>query len=762
MEGESSRLETHTPGFVKKKTKRSVHKERHGRHPHESFRDSSLANEQADITKGKKKRKDAQRLVSSPLKKSEICDETEKAASIPKKSKKRRKGALGVDKEAGVAYVLVNKENIENTPKNFTKNVDVVYIDVSKERKSTKGPEADEPHLVTTSHEHESELHDKVREKKQKKHRRKVASCDAVQESLGASITLPGSESQEQEPQPPMGQEGEIAQLPVSADQSKSKKRKRKRANDQEFEALPAPESAENIYSEGSQVIGEVETAGGNQESSGLKKKSKKRKRRSVDTAAAPGGDFSVLRTNSEDTLFDSVEGHGTLIEESVKPRPQEEKPQACSEEVQRLEPTNEEEGNLESAKDPETKYLSEDSRDSDNSDVDLDSAVRQLQEFIPDIKERAATTIKRMYRDDLGRFKEFKAQGVAIKFGKFSVKENKQLEKNVQEFLSLTGIENADKLLYTDRYPEEKSLITDLKRKYSFRLHIGKGIARPWKLVYYRAKKMFDVNNYKGRYSKGDTEKLKIYQSLHGNDWKKIGEMVSRSSLSVALKFSQISSQRNHGAWSKTETQKLIKAVEEVILKKMSPQELNEMDSKLQENPEGRLSVVREKLYKGISWVEVEAKVETRNWMQCKSKWTEILTKRMTNGRDVYRGVNALQAKINLIERLYEINVEDVNEIDWEDLASTIGDVPPSYVQTKFYKLKATCVPFWQKKTFPEIIDYLYETSLPLLKEKLEKKMEKKGTEIQTPATPKPVFLFRDIFYCDDDSEGEDGDEKC
>lgn len=64
---------------------------------------------------------------------------------------------------------------------------------------------------------------------------------------------------------------------------------------------------------------------------------------------------------------------------------------------------------------------------------------------------------------------------GVAIRFGKFSVKENKQLEKNVQDFLSLTGIENADKLLYTDRYPEEKSVITDLKRKYAFRLHIGK-----------------------------------------------------------------------------------------------------------------------------------------------------------------------------------------------------------------------------------------------------------------------------------------------
>lgn len=39
--------------------------------------------------------------------------------------------------------------------------------------------------------------------------------------------------------------------------------------------------------------------------------------------------------------------------------------------------------------------------------------------------------------------------------------------------------------------------------------------------------------------------EKLKAYHSLHGNDWKKIGAMVARSNLSVALKFSQISSRK-------------------------------------------------------------------------------------------------------------------------------------------------------------------------------------------------------------------------
>ncbi|XP_074250678.1 transcription termination factor 1 isoform X1 [Saimiri boliviensis] len=881
MEGESSRFEVHTPVFYKKKKKYSVHKERPQKDSHKIFRDSSLVNEQSQITRRKKRKKDCQHLISSPLKKSRICDETENATSTLKKRKKRRYSALEADEEAGHTAVLVDKENIHNTPECFREGVGVVCVDTSTERKSAREPKTDKLRGLAKSHTRKSEaLHNKVRQKKNTKHRRKAASCDALKESQQARDTLPQSESHWEESwpsrvpgdnitelpasvrknkskrkkkkksdnqeyetwaipegsqagseagsdvwesRPTMSLGGDPAELLAPAHQKKSKKKKKKKSTHQELEALavpeesqagseagtdpqeyqpaadlqgetaeaPAPayknkskkkkkkssnpelkalatlESLESAYPEGSQVGSEVGTVEGRsaltgvKESSSTKKKSKKRKRVSVQGAVASGDDFPVSSKNSASTLFDSVEGNGTVIEESVKPRPRPKKTQAYSEnrrvqEGPRLEPANEER-NVESAEDSETRFLSEDLGDADDSDVDLGSAVRQLQEFIPNIKDRATSTIRRMYRDDLGRFKEFKAQGVAIKFGKFSVKENKQLEKNVQDFLALTGIESADKLLYTDRYPEEKSVITNLKRRHSFRLHIGRNIARPWKLIYYRAKKMFDVNNYKGRYSDRDTEKLKMYQSLLGNDWKTIGEMVARSSLSVALKFSQISSQRNRGAWSKSETQKLIKAVEEVILKKMSPQELEDVDSKLQEDPESCLSIVREKLYKGISWVEVEAKVKSRNWMQCKSKWTEILTKRMTNGRRIYYGVNGLQAKVNLIERLYEINVEDTNEIDWEDLASAIGDVPPSYVQTKFSRLKAVYVPFWQKKTFPEIIDYLYETTLPLLREKLEKMMEKKGTEIQTPAAPKQVFLFRDIFYYEDDSEGED-----
>ncbi|XP_020017176.1 transcription termination factor 1 isoform X2 [Castor canadensis] len=768
MEGESSRFEIHTPSFDKKKKKYSVYKERPRKRAQGYFRDSSSAGDQPYVTKKKKRRKDFQHLTS-PVEKSELCDETEKANSTHKKKKKRRDVVWGVDEETGVVHVLVDKENIENMSKNFTKDVDVVYVAVSKEPKSEKVGKADKLCTVAKSCQNESEeLHNENRGEK-KNRPRTIASWDVTQESQEASIAPPQSESHIQQSLPSVDLKGEVTELLVSAGKNKSKKKRKKLSDNPELETLAMPESFGHTCLEGSQVVRKVGGTGEGGDvlkrvkGSNRKKKSKKRKRVSAENAVATGDGVSELDKNTEHTLSDSLESKdGTMMEESVNPRLQKERTQAsqaCSGE--RLEPTNEEEGNLESAGDSETRPFSEDWRDSEDSEVDLDFAVKQLQEFIPDIRERAPTTIKRMYRDDLGRFKEFKAQGVAIRFGKFSVKENKQIEENVQEFLSLTGIENADKLLYTDRYPEEKTTITNLKRKYAFRVHIGKGIARPWKLVYYRAKKIFDVNNYKGRYSEGDMQKLKAYHSLHGNDWKKIGAMVARSSLSVALKFSQIGSQTNRGTWSKTETQKLIKAVEEVILKKMSPQELNELDSKLQENPDHRLWIVREKLYKGISWVEVEAKVETRNWMQCKSKWMEILTKRMTNGGLVYRGVNALQAKINLIERLYELNVEDANEIDWEDLAGAIGDVPPSYVQTKFYKLKAACVPFWQKKTFPEIIDYLYETSLPLLKEKLTKKMEKEGTKIQTPSTPKQDFLFKDIFYCEDDSEGEDISEQ-
>ncbi|NXO51128.1 TTF1 factor, partial [Aramus guarauna] len=349
---------------------------------------------------------------------------------------------------------------------------------------------------------------------------------------------------------------------------------------------------------------------------------------------------------------------------------------------------------------------------------MDLDTAKQELEEFIPHVRNMSDGSIRKMAGRDLVRFKQFKKQGMAVKFGRFSQKENNQIRKNVEEFLSITGIDSAEKLLFTSRYPEDKGTINRLKSEHLFCEKLSKDIPRPWRLIYYRARKMFDPNNYKGRYTKEEKEKLKKYHALHGNDWKKISEMMSRSNLSVAMKYSEIKSAINYGPWSKEETQKLMHAVEEVIRKRMETEDANSLSSSEKSNRD--ISIDREKLYQKLPWTEIEAKVGTRYWRQCKQRWTTVLTNKMTKGQQLYRGTKGLQAKISLIKRLYEMKVEDANEVNWEELSDAIGDVPRTYVQTKFYRMKVSCVPFWQNKTFSEIIDYLFEKKLPELEEKL------------------------------------------
>ncbi|XP_009567783.2 transcription termination factor 1 [Cuculus canorus] len=383
---------------------------------------------------------------------------------------------------------------------------------------------------------------------------------------------------------------------------------------------------------------------------------------------------------------------------------------------------------------------------------VDLETAKQELEEFIPHVRTMSDSSVRKMAGRDLTRFKQFKKQGIAVKFGRFSQKENDQVRKNVEEFLSITAIDSAEKLLFTSRYPEEKETISRLKAEYRFCEKLSEGIPRPWRLIYYRARKMFDPHNYKGRYTEEEKEKLKRYHALHGNDWKKISEMMSRSNLSVAMKYSEIKSAINYGPWSKEETQKLMHAVEEVFRKRM---EVDENSLSSSEKSHRDLSIDREKLYQKLPWTEIEAKVGTRYWRQCKQKWTTILTNKMTKGQQLYMGVKGLQAKINLIKRLYEMKVEDPNEVNWEELSNTIGDVPRGYVQAKFYKLKVTSVPFWQKKTFSEIVDYLFEEKLPELEEKLaKKKMKHLSSDNSTATQQRKTFRLSDIFDTSEESD--------
>ncbi|XP_063030460.1 transcription termination factor 1 [Melospiza melodia melodia] len=385
---------------------------------------------------------------------------------------------------------------------------------------------------------------------------------------------------------------------------------------------------------------------------------------------------------------------------------------------------------------------------------MDLDAVRQELEEFIPHVKNISDSSIKKMAGRDLMRFKEFKKQGIAVRFGRFTQKENKQIRKNVEEFLALTGIDSAEKLLFTSRYPSDKDTIHRLKTEHHFCEKISEGIPRPWRLIYYRARKIFDPNNYKGRYTKEEKEKLKKYQALHGNDWKKISELMSRSNLSVAMKFSEIKSAINYGPWTEEETQKLMSAVKDVLRRKLTAENANSLSSL--EQPDSDLWIEREQLYQALPWTEIEARVGSRYWRQCKQKWNSVLTRKLTRGQKLYRGTNGLRTKITLIKRLYETKAEDASEVNWDELSNAIGDVPRGYVQSKFYRLKVSFVPLWKRRTFSEIIDYLYEKTLPDLEEKL-KEEERKHRSVDNAAArqqQQQAFRLSDIFDSSDESD--------
>lgn len=392
----------------------------------------------------------------------------------------------------------------------------------------------------------------------------------------------------------------------------------------------------------------------------------------------------------------------------------------------------------------------------------ELASMMEQLKEFVPNVEKLSAAVIFEMAKYDLNRFREFKKKGMAIRFGRFTAEENDRLRKNVEDFLSLSGIDCPQKLFYSSRYPEEKSTIKQLKVQYRFLTRICEGIPRAKNLIYKRGRKMFDELNYKGRYTEEEEASLKRFQTLYGNNWIKIADLVGRSEQSVALKFLTFD-RKNKGRWSYKERRILLKVMEDELRKTLDPAEMTDLEQGATPERNARLlTIIREKLYQNIHWVDVAAKVKTRNWVQCRQQWMHLLTHRMSQGEAMSKSNKCVQAKINLINRLYAMNVEDQYDIDWEDLTDVFGDVPPYCVQRMFTRLKVSHVPMWKSKSFGDIIDFLHENTVPALKEKISKTRRHDKEGVRDSYECHKTFNFSDIFYeSDTDLETEESDQE-
>nr|XP_009483884.1 PREDICTED: transcription termination factor 1 [Pelecanus crispus] len=634
----------------------------------------------------------------------EVSNETGVDTSQKKKKKKKRKYSDSAGEQSDITCVTVNQRGTDSCQDG---DADYIYLKKSvKKKRKARLPEEDEVCELPTS-ETCDKNDDKRSEKKRKK--KKGGSTQNLQEDTDAAVGQSLLSSPEQ------NRQGEDAVLPLPTEEGGASTPRRWHEDGDCDASSAMSEDSVNVPANFSKATEAAD-----------------RTPRKTPVCARKVKKSSVFVREES-----SSESDATTLEPSASNRKG----------VQNSSFT-------EMATSDELSLDGEECLDSTiSSVVDLDTAKQELEEFIPHVRNISDSSIRKMAGRDLMRFKQFKKQGIAVKFGRFSQKENNQIRKNVEEFLSITGIDSAEKLLFTSRYPEDKETINRLKAEHLFCEKLSEGIPRPWRLIYYRARKMFDPNNYKGRYTNEEKEKLKKYHALHGNDWKKISEMMSRSNLSVAMKYSEIKSSINYGPWSKEETQKLMNAVEEVIRKRTEMEDANSLSSS--EKSYRDLLIDREKLCQKLPWTEIEAKVGTRYWRQCKQKWTTILTNKMTKGQQLYRGTKGLQAKINLIKRLYEMKVDDANEVNWEELSNAIGDVPRAYVQAKFYKLKVSCVPFWQRKTFSEIIDYLFQKKLPEFEENLAKRKEKHlSSDNLTASQQKAAFRLSDIFDSSEESD--------
>ncbi|XP_071948358.1 uncharacterized protein [Antedon mediterranea] len=207
----------------------------------------------------------------------------------------------------------------------------------------------------------------------------------------------------------------------------------------------------------------------------------------------------------------------------------------------------------------------------------------------------------------------KLRAMGMKVMKGMWKKWEDEILKINMSNFCQEVEVYDCDKLIFPKLYEEEGNY-SHLTREKEMYHKLGNGIDRPLLNVYYRCRKIFDKNNYKGRYTSEEVKAVARLHAKYGSKWTKIGRLIDRAENSVINCFRfGIAANKTLGVWTKNECRQLTEAVLELV--------------------SGDLG--SEAWYYNIPWEKVQKKVPTREAKQCRHQWLAILSG-LTHGETI------------------------------------------------------------------------------------------------------------------------------
>ncbi|KAK1906879.1 Cyclin-D-binding Myb-like transcription factor 1 [Dissostichus eleginoides] len=242
--------------------------------------------------------------------------------------------------------------------------------------------------------------------------------------------------------------------------------------------------------------------------------------------------------------------------------------------------------------------------------------------------------------------------KGHKWKQGMWAKEEIDILMNNIDRYVKARGIEDPAEIIFEMSKEERKD----------FYRSVALGLNRPLFAIYRRVLRMYDNRNHVGKYTPDEIEKLRVLREKHGNDWATIGSALGRSASSVKDRCRLMKDTCNTGKWTEEEERRLAEVVYEMSGVK----------------PAGWRDGRR-------FWATVADLVRTRSEKQCRSKWLNYLNWKHSGGTEWMK-----EDDVNLIRRILELQVEEENEIKWEDLAGGWSSVrSPQWLRSKWWSIK-------------------------------------------------------------------------